>query len=111
MERGREVIFGDKEDRFGFDSYRFCWDAISRDDNFFVTEHPVANNLYIATIGSFHSYKFLPIIGKYVTEMLEGKLGAEHQKRWAWNRGMDEGGEGHVYWPKRDWVDVMNKLK
>jgi sarcosine oxidase / L-pipecolate oxidase len=107
MKHGREVILGVEEKQFDFDRYRFCWDAISRDDNFFITKHPATEKLYLATIGSFHSFKFLPIIGKYVVKMLNGDLDDEHKRRWAWDREMDGGSEGHVYWPKRDWADVV----
>jgi sarcosine oxidase / L-pipecolate oxidase len=106
MATGRDVIFGEKAKHFGFDKYRFCWDAISRDDNFFIGPHPASKNLYLATVGSFHSYKFLPTIGKYVVKMLEGTLEEEHAQRWAWDRKVESEG-AHGYWPKRDWKDLV----
>lgn len=110
MERGREIIFGDKADRFGFDKYRLCWDAISPTDDFFVCPHPAAENLYLATVGSFHSFKFLPNIGKYVVNMLEGKLDDEQSMRWKWDREENDGENGQGYWPKRDWTDFVTKV-
>lgn len=107
MKRGREVIFGDKADQFDFDKYRFCWDAISVDDNFFISPHPASQSLYIATVGSFHSFKFLPIIGKYVVQMLAGELAEEHRLRWDWDRELKS--DRGDYWPRRDWKEVVGK--
>ncbi len=39
----------------------------------------------MATGGSFHGWKFLPVIGKYVVRMLEGSLGKTLAARWAWD--------------------------
>ncbi|KAK9426094.1 putative FAD dependent oxidoreductase domain-containing protein [Seiridium unicorne] len=35
---------------------------------------------------SFHGWKFLPIVGKYVVQMLGDELSEEHASRWAWDR-------------------------
>ncbi len=51
-----------------------------------ITPHPECESLYVATCGSFHGFKFFPILGKYVVQMLDGELDPELQKRWAWNR-------------------------
>ncbi|CAI4216984.1 unnamed protein product [Parascedosporium putredinis] len=42
--------------------------------------------LYIATCGSFHGYKFFPVLGKYITQMMEGELSPELADKWAWDR-------------------------
>jgi len=45
--------------------------------------------------------KFLPILGKYVIQMLEGTLDAELAKVWAWDR--DNGPSPNtVMWPRRE---------
>lgn len=59
-----------------------------------ICEHPHSKNLYIVTGGSFHSWKFLPILGKYVIEMMEGNLDPKLAKIWAWDRD-DKGGSAH----------------
>ena len=41
-------------------------------------------------MGTWHSWKFLPILGKYVVNMLDGKLSEEETERWHWDRKMDE---------------------
>jgi len=48
-----------------------------------ISPHPYAANLYTAGGGSLHAWKFLPIIGRYVVKMLEGKLGDHMARRWA----------------------------
>ncbi|RMZ85967.1 hypothetical protein DV737_g25, partial [Chaetothyriales sp. CBS 132003] len=57
------------------DEWRLCWDGVSGDQNMLITQHPDSRlpNLYLATAGSFHSWKFLPTIGKYVVNVLEGR--------------------------------------
>lgn len=67
--------------------WRLCWDAISPDQNQLISRHPDSrlSNLFFATAGSFHSWKFLPIIGKYVANVLNGKSnGEEKDAAWQW---------------------------
>ncbi|RAH86165.1 FAD/NAD(P)-binding domain-containing protein [Aspergillus japonicus CBS 114.51] len=67
--------------------YRLCWDAISPSQHPLITRHPDPRlaNLYLAVGGSFHSYKFLPTIGQYVVNVLQGvSNGPEKDEAWAW---------------------------
>ncbi|PYH48127.1 NAD(P)/FAD-dependent oxidoreductase [Aspergillus saccharolyticus JOP 1030-1] len=67
--------------------YRLCWDAISPSQHPLITPHPDPRlaNLYLAVGGSFHSYKFLPTIGRYVVNVLQGvSNGPEKDAAWAW---------------------------
>jgi sarcosine oxidase / L-pipecolate oxidase len=69
------------------DLWRLCWDVVSPDQNQLITQHPDArlSNLYFATGGSFHSWKFLPIIGKYVVNVLNNQSnGEEKDNAWKW---------------------------
>lgn len=63
-----------------------------------MTRHPDPRlgNLYLAIGGSFHSWKFLPIIGKYVVNVLNGvSNGEEKDQNWMWkSEGWDEGRRG-----------------
>lgn len=54
--------------------------------DFIISPHPACKGLYIATAGSFHGFKFLPILGKYVVQMLEGELDTKLAARWSWNQ-------------------------
>jgi sarcosine oxidase/L-pipecolate oxidase len=67
-------------------------DAVTPTQDFIITPHPHCQNLYLATGGSFHGWKFMPIIGRYVLEMLDGTLDPELAKRWAWDRKNEAGG-------------------
>ena len=69
------------------DVWRLCWDAVSPDQNQLICQHPDRrlSNLYFATAGSFHSWKFLPTIGKYVVTVLNGKSnGKAKDDAWKW---------------------------
>jgi sarcosine oxidase/L-pipecolate oxidase len=84
-----------------------CWDAISTDQSQLITKHPheKLSNLYLAVGGSFHSWKFLPIIGKYVVNVLMDRgNGREKDEKWAWKgkEGLKERGAHENAVPKRE---------
>lgn len=64
-------------------------DCHTKDLHFRICPYPNTKNLFIATCGAHHGFKFLPIIGKYVVDMLEGKLPKEHTEAWSWKSGTD----------------------
>ena len=66
---------------------RLCWDADTADRHFLVAPHPTHTRLFLATGGSAHGFKFLPVVGKYVTDMLEGTLDPEIVRQWQWRAG------------------------
>jgi sarcosine oxidase/L-pipecolate oxidase len=66
---------------------RLCWDADTSDRHFLVTPHPTHGKLFLAAGGSAHGFKFLPVVGKYVADMLEGKLDPEIARQWKWRAG------------------------
>ncbi|KGQ03341.1 L-pipecolate oxidase [Beauveria bassiana D1-5] len=80
------VFYGEPSKSWKLDKYRICWDAFTTSSDFIVSPHAAAKGLYLATCGSFHGYKFFPVLGKYVVQMLEGDLSAELQAKWAWDR-------------------------
>lgn len=73
-------------DREWFET-RICWDADMADYNFLIGSHPEHSGLKLAVGGSAHGFKFLPVIGKYIVQMLEGKLEPEIEKKWKWRPG------------------------
>ncbi len=90
------------------DDWRLCWDVISPDQNQLIAQHPDPrlSNLYFATAGSFHSWKFLPNIGNYVVKVLEGKSnGTERDKAWCWKRSWDGRGAHEKTLPKHELRD------
>jgi sarcosine oxidase/L-pipecolate oxidase len=89
---------------------RVCWYTDTKNGDFLVTYHPAYPSLFLATGGSGHGYKFLPILGERVVQVLSRKfsdaqdgendhdddLGRELQRMWAWpGRGLHE--PDHVY--------------
>jgi sarcosine oxidase / L-pipecolate oxidase len=71
------------------DYWRLCWDGITPSQHQLITKHPNINlgNVYLALGGSLHSWKFLPVIGKYVTNILLGNSnGQEKDENWSWKR-------------------------
>jgi hypothetical protein len=49
-------------------------DAFTTTSDFIISPHSGAKGLYVATCGSFHGYKFFPVLGKYITQMLNGEV-------------------------------------
>ena len=47
----------------------------------------------------------MPTIGKYVVQLLDGKLDEKKRKRWAWDREND-GAACVMYIPTRDLKDI-----
>lgn len=80
-------------------------DAITPNQDWIISPHPKCKNLFIATAGSFHGWKFLPTLGSYVVDMLQGKLDQEAAIRWAWDR-KDDGAACEKYIPTRDLKDI-----
>ena len=86
-------------------AYFLFRDAITPNQDFVICAHPHSKNLYIATGGSFHGWKFFPILGKYVVQMLEGELPPTLAKIWAWDRS-DKGSAHGAVIPNREMRDV-----
>lgn len=92
---------------------RICWDLDSPDLHFCIGPH-TAKGLHIATAGSAHGFKFLPIIGKYIADSLEDKLPANLKDAWKWRPlappPADKEHHAHPF-PERELLDpYMNKL-
>jgi hypothetical protein len=81
-------------------------DAFAADGDFFISPHPNSNGLYFATGGSFHAWKFFPVLGELVGAMLDGTLDETLRAKWAWDRKMgDDGGVDKS--PAREWRDIV----
>ncbi|KAF2104444.1 FAD/NAD(P)-binding domain-containing protein [Rhizodiscina lignyota] len=93
------------------DYWRICWDAITPAQDHLITRHPHPrlSNLFLAVGGSFHSYKFLPIIGKYIINVLDGRSnGEEKDAHWAWKTGKLQGNGAHEKaYPRREFDDFL----
>lgn len=76
------------------DYFRLCWDSVSPNQHPLITRHPDARlpNLYFAVGGSFHCFKFLPTIGQYVVNVLDGvSNGPTMDRAWQWKDDGDKG--------------------
>ncbi|KAJ6787535.1 hypothetical protein PWT90_02790 [Aphanocladium album] len=62
---------------------RLCWYADTRDGDWLVDYHPGWEGLFVATGDSGHGYKFLPVLGDKVLDVIEGRGGALGDK-WKW---------------------------
>ncbi|GJC90757.1 L-pipecolate oxidase [Colletotrichum liriopes] len=97
-------LFGKGSADFKNENYRICWEAVTPDEDFIISPHSASKNLYVATCGSFHGWKFLPILGKYVVQMLEGSLEETLAKKWSWDRVFPP--PTHRAWPRRELSDL-----
>ncbi|KAI4846867.1 fructosyl amino acid oxidase [Aureobasidium sp. EXF-8845] len=61
---------------------RLCWYTDTPKGDFIVDYHPEYSNLFLATGGSGHAFKFLPILGHYVADSFEGVESAEQNEKW-----------------------------
>lgn len=80
-------------------------DSTTPDGDQVISKHPHSEGLYIIAGGSFHSWKFLPTIGKYVVQMLDGSLEPELAQQWAWDRDRNNS-DLDFMWPEREMKDV-----
>lgn len=64
--------------------FKTCWVADSCDSYFLIDECPHLKDVFVATGDSSHSFKFLPTVGKYIVERMEGELRESYRERWAW---------------------------
>jgi sarcosine oxidase/L-pipecolate oxidase len=107
LDKGRAVAY-----------WRLCWDSITPTQQQLISKHPDARlkNLYIVAGGSFHSWKFLPIMGKFVVNVLHGvSNGRERDMSWAWkHEGWISGGRRGAHEkavPKRELRDLENSSR
>jgi sarcosine oxidase/L-pipecolate oxidase len=68
------------------------------------------DKVFVAAGGSFHAWKFLPVLGRYIVDMMDGNLDVEKADRWAWDRPTSsKNGACNTYAPKRDLQDMLDK--
>ncbi|KAM0426094.1 hypothetical protein ACHAPT_008725 [Fusarium lateritium] len=61
---------------------RMCWYSDTPNGDFIADHHPEIDGLFVATGGSGHAFKFLPVLGKYITDCFEGKASEQLQRKW-----------------------------
>ncbi|RMY70025.1 hypothetical protein D0863_06074 [Hortaea werneckii] len=66
---------------------RVCWYNDSFDNHLVIDRIPETEGLMVATAGSGHAFKYLPVIGKYVADVMEGvETERPSIKAWRWRR-------------------------
>ncbi|KAI1469043.1 FAD dependent oxidoreductase [Daldinia caldariorum] len=86
----------------GISSTRLCWYTDSIDNSFVVDLVPGRPGVAVCSGGSGHGFKFLPILGREVVKILEGKGGQTvYGQMWKWRNspgakrnGLEEGEQG-----------------
>ena len=86
INHANRVFYGKKGATWTMEKHRICWDAFTASGDFIISPHSAAKGLYVATCGNFHGWKFFPVLGKYIIQMMEGSLEPDLQRKWAWNR-------------------------
>ena len=90
-------IYGRELENAQFDSFRICWYDYSiyctdSTSNILFRDGFTPNqDFVISSGGSFHGWKFLPIISDYVVQLLDEPLEEDLVKRWAWDRPQEGG--------------------
>ncbi|KAH9834008.1 FAD dependent oxidoreductase [Rhodofomes roseus] len=69
---------------------RMCWYTDSADEDWVIGFHPRDAGVVLATAGSGHALKFLPIIGRLMADAIEGKMPEELVKRFAFDRAQND---------------------
>ncbi|KAI0178644.1 FAD dependent oxidoreductase-domain-containing protein [Hypoxylon sp. FL1284] len=72
-----------------FSHTRLCWYTDTATGDWIIDYHPYWKGLFLATGGSGHAYKFLPVIGDKVVDCIMGKCPADFQKKWKWTERQD----------------------
>ncbi|KAI0116662.1 FAD dependent oxidoreductase [Hypoxylon sp. NC0597] len=106
VELANRVTFGERGESWTIQEHRICWDAFTPSEDFIISPHPASKGLYIATCGTFHGYKFFPVLGQYVLRMLGDTLEPELKARWAWDKE-DSIISPKKYWPTKEFKDLQ----
>lgn len=67
-----------------FTKSKICWYTDTPTGDFLITYHPELSNLFLATGGCGHGYKFLPVIGESIVDCVEGRCPVGFREKWAW---------------------------
>ncbi|KAH9067603.1 FAD dependent oxidoreductase [Lactarius vividus] len=69
-----------------FVTTRLCWYTVSPGSDWTIGYYPSDSGLLLATSGSGHAFKFLPIIGRIVADAIEGTLDPAIAQKFAVDR-------------------------
>ncbi|KAI8222412.1 L-pipecolate oxidase [Colletotrichum sp. SAR 10_96] len=71
---------------------RLCWYSDTPEGDFIMDYHPSIEGIFFATGGAGHAFKFLPVLGKYISDCFEEKAPQELRHKWRLraSEGQDE---------------------
>ncbi|KAK7207695.1 FAD dependent oxidoreductase [Myxozyma melibiosi] len=81
---GLEQYLGSDIASRSYDSARVCWYTDTPTKDFLFDYKPGVKNLFVASGGSGHGLKFLPIIGKYAVGCFERSLDKSLLEKFSW---------------------------
>ena len=67
-----------------FDRTRICWYTDTTKGDFIIDYHPSFDGLFVATGGSGHAFKFMPVIGRRIADAIQRRLDISYQQLWSW---------------------------
>lgn len=67
-----------------FTKSKICWYTDTRNGDFLISYHPKYKGLFVATGGSGHGFKFLPVIGDSILECVMGRTPEDFKGKWEW---------------------------
>ncbi|KAJ5401147.1 hypothetical protein N7465_011636 [Penicillium sp. CMV-2018d] len=80
----------------GFEKVEICWYNDTPTGDFIFDFHSEHKNVFIATRGSGHDFRFLPVIGKCIVGSLQRKLSRELLYKWKFPTQFRELFQGEV---------------
>ncbi|KAK9460108.1 FAD dependent oxidoreductase [Lipomyces oligophaga] len=84
IRHGLTTFLGPQFAKKAFQKTRICWYTDTPTKDFLFDYPPGYENLFIATGGSGHGFKFLPVVGKYALGCIEKSLAQELLDKFAW---------------------------
>lgn len=93
---------------------RLCWYTDSADNSFLIDKVPGVPGLMVASGGSGHGFKFLPVLGKHAVDVIEGRA-TDYTQLFSW-RDVPEGSanglhEGPSGWRTLDKHTLVGSLQ
>jgi sarcosine oxidase / L-pipecolate oxidase len=80
-----------------FKETKLCWYTDTVDGDFIIDYHPDYRSLFLATGGSGHGFKFLPVIGDRIAATMFGNCPEAFRGKWAFRK---DGSERAESWDK-----------
>ncbi|CAG7981606.1 unnamed protein product [Penicillium salamii] len=86
-------------------STRLCWYTDSVDSNFLVDRVPGTKGLIVASGGSGHAFKFLPVLGEHVVDVVERKE-TDYTNLFKWRDPSVAGQKARFNTPSGNWPEL-----